>query len=305
MHSFSKKGEISTTFIVTLSVGLVFLLVAVLFVVQIGDYLNQDFLSQTSCWATNTVRCGGGVFASVVPNLCAFDTIEEPLDEEGLAYYMRDSWWMYKEGQCDFGTAADDVYPVYAFSPEEDLYIPDFFARILSFSRNVKVDDVENSDYNYFEANTEGQTLCFDMESPDIENLYLEKDETYFILYYDDQELIGQSYGDRLLVSTDSEFDKEWTENMLTAGAVGAAVTAGLIIVTVASGGTATAIYIGGVAGAADLVAATVLFVGAVSAKTALIAGTATAAAGAGAGFYVSSDLESDGGCLAYGPTSA
>jgi hypothetical protein len=241
-----------------------------------------------------------------MPNLCAFETLEEPLDEEGLALVMRDTWWMYKEGTCDFGAAADDVYPVYAFEPKEDLSIATFLSNIISTSRTRPVDDIEKSDYNYFEANTEGQTLCFDMESDGIEELTLEKDETYFIMYYDDQELIGQSYGDRILISTDPSFDKGWAENMITAGAVGAVVAAGAITLAIVTGGTSIAIYAGSVGAFMETLGpASVLYVTTISSKTALIAASSAAAAGTGAGgFYVSSELESDGGCLAYGPTT-
>tara|TARA_Y100000310_G_C20689321_1_gene821173 strand:- start:2664 stop:3503 length:840 start_codon:yes stop_codon:yes gene_type:complete len=215
MPSFSKQAEISTTFIVTLSLGLVFLLIAVLFVAQLSSFATVDFFSQSSCWSANTVKCGGGALADIIPNLCSFETIEESLDEEALAAALRNVWWMYKEGTCDLGSAVDEVYPIFAFSPSNDIDLQEFIEYLITHNRGKEIKEGStNSDYNYFEENTRGQALCFDNSDESINNLYLDKGETYFIIYYDDQELIGEDYNDAILITTDPSFDQDPIWNM-------------------------------------------------------------------------------------------
>ena len=203
MQSLSKKG-VDPGFSVV--VGMVLGLVLIAFVVSLvvisqTGFLNVDTASQIGCWMTNTVSCKGGILTEI-GSLCFYEVMEEPGDMERFATSLRNTWWMYKENNCDFGNLGDEVYPSYSFTPDEDIALSDFFVYISSHN-NGKETDIAHSDYARFEENTEGPTLCFDKES--FASQYLEEAETYYIMYYDDQ--VPHEDGDILLISGKPEFN--------------------------------------------------------------------------------------------------
>jgi len=216
MHWYNKKGEESAPLSLILAgiIGIVFLLMFFGIVIAWKEgFLNKDFFQQAGCWSTNTIQCGGGLFSGW-PSLCFLETIEEPADIRKLASLTRDTWWMFKEGKCDFSTVGDDLYIVYTFSPKGTISLDDFVKSLLEYNRGTNVQGkVENSDYAYLEANTAGATLCFDLESEGVQEKQIVEGETYYIIYYDDVRFVGESLidegpSDALLISTNPNFDK-------------------------------------------------------------------------------------------------
>ncbi len=308
MSWYNKKGAAPAFDVIIYAVlGLVFLAMVIAIYVSLqGSVLNKETFSQTGCWLTNTIKCNGGLFSGM-PSLCLPETLEEPIDTAKLADLTRDTWWMYKEGECDMGSAADEVYPVYTFIPEKDINLGEFFLYDLSHNSNnpSKIVTIENSDYAYLETNTIGQTFCFDTHDADIKNLKLGEGELYYILYYDDQELFGDSLGDRILISSDPDYDKEWARNVIVGATVGTVAAAGLAAVTIFSGGTSLTLSAGFVPTVSLVTNAVLYLVAAETGSTLAIAGLGAAAGaygGSEGAFYVSSAFQGDGSCLAYGP---
>lgn len=220
MRSSFKKGAISFETIIGLIILLasaVVIIFGIIFAIQ--GQLTTDFVGSTSCMWSNTAKCGGGLMYDVVPNLCpAITAIEEPVDVEEFTMLLRDAYWMYKKGECDFGTTIDEVYPVYYFTPEEDIDLTKFFEYILKNNKGNPVESVEFSDYNYLEENTEGQTLCFDTEDKNIKSFILAKGEPYYIMYYDSQE---ETIDDLILITSEPDFDAGYWESRAEYAAIG------------------------------------------------------------------------------------
>lgn len=198
MH-WSKKGEapISVTTGVILAVIFLVVVLAILLVAK-TSFLNAEQIQQTNCWASNTIKCNGGLFHAI-PNLCDFNTVDNVDTVKKLAQIIRDTWWMYKQGSCDFSTLGGVSYPIYAFTPKEDINLQDFFQAIMSTNRGVEA-DIIHSDYNYLEQNTKDNTLCFDTADAGIGQHRLSKGKLYYLLYYD-------GYSDKISITSNPEFD--------------------------------------------------------------------------------------------------
>ena len=212
---FNKRGaDPGFNVVIGMVLGLVLIatVVGILYYTQ-DAALNPEFAGSLGCWISNTVKCGGGVFSSM-PSLCVYTDTEESADVAKLSSMLRDTWWMYKAGECDFGIAGDEVFPAFVFTPTEDIDVSEYFEYSLFNSHGVP-SEIENSDFAYIHGETEGRPICFDSTDETIgEHLYLEAGEKYYIMYYDDQPLHEE--GDIILISSSPEFDAgEWKEILL------------------------------------------------------------------------------------------
>ncbi|MDP3728763.1 MAG: hypothetical protein Q8R18_04895 [bacterium] len=223
MHWYNKKAEAPAFNVIIYAIlGLVFLamLIGVLIVFQ-DELLNKESAVQTGCWLTNTIKCSGGLFKGM-PSLCFSETLEDPITEEKFAGLLRDTYWMYKQGECDLDTMEDDVYPVYAFQVSKDIDL-DKFLNSLAQRKDGEIKknlDIAKSDLAYLEEGTYYQTLCFDTEDKEgIANRKLVKNKQYYIIYYDDVEIIDykifREKSDAILISTDPSSDKGHFEDLL------------------------------------------------------------------------------------------
>ncbi|MSR86331.1 hypothetical protein EXS74_02965, partial [Candidatus Woesearchaeota archaeon] len=271
-----KKGEEGSPWgaIFASVLGLVFLAMFIGIIIALqGDLLTKETAVQTGCWLTNTVKCTGGVFQAM-PSLCSLETLEDAVDTPQLADLTRDTWWMFKENSCDMGVSGDEIYPVYSFTPKDDIAIPDFIAYTLTHSRGQSVSG-EKSDYAYLETSTEGQSICFDKsnENSAISNLKLEGGELYYILYYDDQ--VPSEEGDKILITANPNFDAGYWKEV----GIATVVAAGAVVVAAATAGAGVAVYTGGISGVSAIVAGSELAIGLIGTKAAVI--TAAGVAGA------------------------
>ncbi|MFH1972834.1 MAG: hypothetical protein ABIJ18_05135 [archaeon] len=207
-----KKGELAPDQLVIIVGALVTLVILILILVTAqSSFLNLNFVSTTSCWASNGLKCGGGVF-SFTPNMCAFGVEEEPVDEARLAEMLRDTYWMYHRAECDFGRK--EVYTVYSFSPNEEMDIGSLLNHMSSNNRGKPVDSISNSDLDYIEENTVGNTICFDEEDFNQENDFsFDLDKVYFIHYFDIDK--SKDFDDKIIVSSDSNFDILYWEDVV------------------------------------------------------------------------------------------
>jgi len=233
-----------------------------IFITARAGVLGEDSIHRMGCWGSSQFKCSGGILSSV-PISCPFKVIEDPLDQEQVAGVLTGTWWMYLEGTCDFGAAGDEVYPAYAFSVKEDIDLSTLLNKELAAKWKGEDVDIEKSDYTYLEENTVGQTLCFDTNDAGIEEGKLLAGKPYYISYLDDQELfefkLFEYKQDRILISSDPEFDRYTFQNQMitTVAAVYGAVAGGTIVAftlpvsagALLIGGTAGALYYGGVVG--------------------------------------------------------
>ena len=295
----NKRGQEGSSWsaIFAAVLGLVFLAMFIgIIIVAQGDLLTKETATQTGCWLTNSVKCSGGVFTSM-PTLCTLETVDDPVDTAKLASLTRETWWMFKENTCDFGNVADEIYPVYAFTPKEDISLVDFTAYTLTHNSAGQVVSGDKSDYAYLETNTPGQTICFDKSKEDsaISNLKLEKGKVYYMLYYDDQPISEE--GDKILITENADFDVGYWKEV----GIATVIAAGAVVVTAATGGAGVAIYTGSISGVSAIAAGTELAVGLIGTKAAII--TAAGVAGASGTYYVSSESD-DSDCVLYGSGS-
>ncbi|MBL7051929.1 MAG: hypothetical protein ISS01_02465 [Nanoarchaeota archaeon] len=208
----NKKGKLAPEQTAKLIIAVIVILSIVSIALFMKGTFDTDFFSQTACWLTNTAKCGGGFFSSF-PSACRFNVAEEPLSMEEFSTVLTDTWWMYKEGTCDYGASVDETYFAYAFQPKEDIELKEYFSYSIEHKGGVETDAVHSA-YNYLEQNTNYQTLCFDTLSEGIKDLKLSSNEYYYIIYYDDQDLIGKSEGDRILITTDRNFDPKSVDSI-------------------------------------------------------------------------------------------
>ena len=295
----NKRGEEGSPWgaIFAAVLGLVFLAMFIgIIIVSQGDLLTKETATQTGCWLTNSIKCTGGVFASI-PTLCTPETVDDPIDTAKLASLTRETWWMFKENTCDLGNVVDKIYPVYAFTPKEDMSLVDFTAYTLTHNSAGQIVSGDKSDYAYLETNTPGQTICFDKSKEDsaISNLKLEKGKVYYILYYDDQPI--KEEGDKILITDNPKFDAGYWKEV----GIATAIATGGVIVAATTAGAGVAIYTGGISGISAITAGTELAVGLIGTKAAII--TASTVAGASGSYYVSSESD-DSSCVLYGSGS-
>jgi len=121
MRSINKKGDAATseTPYVVLAVVLLVLGLSIFLIVK-SNFLNNTSARETMCYLSNNVRSGGGIFTFA--NLCSLEIVEDPVDTAEFSSLVRRSWWKYLQGEDnDFGNAGDEVFPVYQFTPSEDI----------------------------------------------------------------------------------------------------------------------------------------------------------------------------------------
>jgi len=197
-----KKGQQSMdqmAIIIAAIVGLVVILL--IYTASTGSFLNFDFFSETACWGSNGVRCGGGAF-TLIPNLCTTEKIDEPIKtEEDLAEMLRTTYYMYHQSTCDFNNIGGQVYTVYFFELEKEMEISSLMAYLFEHNRGKEELDITKTDISYLEENTEGNTLCFD--SRKIKDFKLEKETTYYIHYWD-RDTLTSDKGDRIIITEDA-----------------------------------------------------------------------------------------------------
>jgi len=243
MQLVNKKGDAATTETPFVVLTIVLLVLGIsIFLILKSAFLNDVSMRETVCYFSNNIKSGGAAFA-FFPSMCSLEVIQEgePMTKKEFASLIRRAWWMYLQGEEDLGNAGDEVFPVYQFTPSEDILLKDYFEYILEYNSNSptkKASDISKTDYAYLERNTKDNSLCFDKISDDtsIQNYYLKKGNTYYIMFYDNQAPHDDDWGDKILISSDPDFDAGlWATYFINIAAYTIGATGGLpgIIVSV------------------------------------------------------------------------
>lgn len=213
-----KRGEASTTVIVALVLGIVFL-VTVLFIFY---YTWEDIeggetskVKEVACYIGNALRYKISGFGQTT---CRAQIVRIPIEEKEISLLLRKCWMMYGSGEWDVpepgvgGTLKrktlpkDPIHTCYAFTPNRTIERAEIGAYLLSHKKG-KVTDTYDSDYSYLKRNTPISPLCINEEK-------LEKGKTYFILFGDVNYWIeSKTYEDMIdfwkgLLGSDSPTDR-------------------------------------------------------------------------------------------------
>ena len=154
--AFSKKGgaeDKPLTILIPIIMGLLFLVIIVGFFAN-TEIFTVPYWEEVGCWATNSIACGGGAFAWL-PTSCVLTIQEDPVDKVELTDMFKDTWWMYHQNECDYGSIKDELALVYSFKMKEDISIEDLFTYMTTYNDGEKVESIVNSDLNEIEKNTE------------------------------------------------------------------------------------------------------------------------------------------------------
>jgi hypothetical protein len=253
MRFWSDKGQgLPWKLILTLITGLAGLLILIGAIGVMAAFLTPNFFSQSGCWMSNTLKCGGGVLSGALPDFCQLEVIEVGADMERFSTIVRDTWYQYKQGECDFGITGDEIYVAYAFTPEEDISLADYFDYILNHNRGEEVQDVIYSDYNYLEANTPGLSMCFDNSDNNIKNFNLKSGEIYYVSFYDNQE---ENINDMILISSEPNFDAGYWASQADLATYAVAGAAGSLL-SLSTGGIGAVVIVAGSAAGGALIGA-------------------------------------------------
>ncbi|MFH1638189.1 MAG: hypothetical protein ABIB71_07215 [Candidatus Woesearchaeota archaeon] len=198
MHSFNKRGsEKVFNTIIGMVLLLIFLTVAL---VVIYNVFNAPAVTQNTqgmaCYVTNGLS-SSPILGLVMPTICNLQEEEEPVGMEKLAELLVASWFMYGKGRWDI-KVSDSGYAVYSFKVKEEFKLYDLF-QYLSQHEDGESSSYKDSDYNYFQKGSKGQSICIDdnVKGPDL--TVFKPGVQYYILFYDDSGL--DDCGDKLVIS--------------------------------------------------------------------------------------------------------
>jgi len=210
-----KKGEIETSTIVKVILLLAgALIIGSIVWVAVGG-ITTEGLRKYGCWASNGFKSSNILFKATLPSACEIFNAEQPVNEEQLAAMMKEAWWMYGQGDWDYGSG-DSERMVFYFSVDHDIDLRSFLYGYMpshSDGNLVELGKFENSDYRYIEKGSQGATICFGLyahkNAEETGERVLEKlDERgrpkyYYIMFWDDASILGQEkeYGDKIIIA--------------------------------------------------------------------------------------------------------
>ncbi len=202
-----RKGAVEMDTLVTIILGLAFLVIAIGIIYTVFTPSYADF-SEFSCWTTNSIKASNLFFKKFLPSSCSMIEIEKPVDVQGLTELLRKTWWMYGQGENDFGWSDNEI-TVYSFTfagTENSPYITysNLLNYLLRHNLGDAVKDIKDSDYNYLQKGSEKQTLCYGNK---IGGTSLNKNERYFIIFIDDSGL--GDLGDKIAITKTPNLKQE------------------------------------------------------------------------------------------------
>jgi len=215
------KGKIDVEVLLKILLLTAFLFIAVIILLALfnADRLNEHTISDLGCKWTNALKSEADAFSLVIPRLCVFTEIEDPQDNKDISSLLRTTWSMYGQGKWSFGTEFDEIEPVFVFYVTEDTSVQDLIQYMLTHKRDKEISIQANSDYNFVQEGGLAQTLCFDPDTfgEDYSTAMLNDGVPYFIIFYDDQGLLTDNVGDKILISKDPQFDPLHWRDLLKA----------------------------------------------------------------------------------------
>ena len=214
MVRFHKQGagiSLETLAKILLLVG--FLLVAALIIGAATGLFDINNADRTVCYVSNALTSSNALFKALVPFSCSIEVIDEPADEKQLTVLLKDTWYMFGEGDFDLGNFGHQTFTPFAFKPKADLQIIQYYSYLQTHKNGNTVSDRSKSDYEYLQKGSPGQTLCFTKDMlEEGKPLQLNAGQMYFVNLFDDQR--PHDCGDKILISKESGFTDEGITNM-------------------------------------------------------------------------------------------
>ncbi len=184
MFSSSKRGvSLAPETLVKLILLTAFLLVIVGLIIMVQGNLSQQSAKKYSCWLSSSVKASDTFIKSIFPDTCSVMVVDDAVDTRGLSILLRDTWWMYGEGESDMAITAHEIYEAAQFKVSEEIGTEDLLKYLLSH-RKGKASSIEQSDYNYLQKGAVGFTVCFDSNFRE-DDLKFKPDQEYHLYFAD------------------------------------------------------------------------------------------------------------------------
>lgn len=182
-----------------------FLIVAALIIGAATGLFDINNADRTVCYVSNALTSSNFLFKSLVPFSCSIEVIDEPADEKQLTVLLKDTWWMFGEGDFDLGNFGHQTFTPFTFKPKTDIPIIQYYSYLQTHKKGNTVSDRSKSDYEYLQKGSPGQTLCFTKDMlEEGKPLQLNAGQMYFINLFDDQN--PHDCGDKILISKEPGF---------------------------------------------------------------------------------------------------
>ncbi len=192
-----KRGALSIEQLIGLILLLAFLVIASGIIFLTYEEFDSSKMSQFSCWMTNGLKSSNSFFKKVMPTTCSLEILEESQSKEEVANLLVDTWWMYHQGEIDVDWSAS-LTSVYSFKLKEEFTYDELLQHLIEHKGTSKVKKLEDSDFNYLQQGSEGPTLC--IEASIFEGgMKLNKDQAYYILFFDSNRLIQSPLGEGII----------------------------------------------------------------------------------------------------------
>ncbi len=177
-------------------------------------------LKEYVCWGSNLLNAEASAMFQSTCSPIIVTKPEEGLEKKHISDLIRTAWWMYGKGKLDIITegfitykraigvsSTDQVFPVYAFHPKEDIDIFDLENWMQSHGvgdKELKFSDPRTT-WNYVNKGTKlKKGICF-QNSVFKHTGKLEKNKVYYVLFLDDR-IYNE---DRIVISTNPKLDDD------------------------------------------------------------------------------------------------
>ncbi|RLG29011.1 hypothetical protein DRN98_08835 [Methanosarcinales archaeon] len=154
------------------------------------------------CFVSNGLK--SETVPSIVPSACYYKPIDEPLDMSDFAEILTSLWWSHGRGKWSFGAIGDEPMLRYSVHFKEETNVSAIMKYLMTHKGKKKV-SIDDSDYNYIQKGSEGETLCFDEVILYNDGTKLFPERPYYIYFLDDQEFFGEAVEDKIVVMTSTD----------------------------------------------------------------------------------------------------
>lgn len=214
MRRLDKRGAgLESESLVKIILLVVFLVIAAILIVSFFTSASTSKTKVYGCWISNGIMSSNVLLRGAMSVPCKQEIIEDPMTKQDFAVYLTDVWFMFGKGKWDFHVTSDDWTTIAAFKLKEDVMLKDLYLHLMTHkgSRNLAeggtldVKDLASSDYNYLQAGSQGQTICFHEDLKPQDGIAgMAKSKVYYLLFWDDTAR-GSSTGDKIIITTKPE----------------------------------------------------------------------------------------------------
>ncbi|MFH1829000.1 MAG: hypothetical protein ABH824_07100 [Nanoarchaeota archaeon] len=168
---------------------------------------NEEKIDSLMCYVSNGLK--SETWSTIFPTTCVYKPLQDPLEMSELSEILTALWFSHGQGDWSFGEGIDESLLRYSFYLKNETTISDLFKYLLTHRGRFKTDVISDSDYNYLQKGSEGETLCFGEEILVGDGAKLFTNQHYFIFFVDDQEFFGKALKDKIVITKTSSSGKK------------------------------------------------------------------------------------------------